>query len=106
MSECECVYVCITCSLKMLPSLDIYSFGMVVIFLFSEKNWWPGSPPRSPDITAREQQVNTMIGEMEGMVALQGIAQQVSAMLHPDAKRRPKEVTDCSFKLNPTYHDT
>ena len=88
-----------------MPSLDIYCFGMVVLFLFSEKNWWRDTPPRSPDMVEREQQVNTLIAEMEGTVILQRIAQQLRAMLDRDPKRRPQNADDCLFELLPEYRD-
>ena len=83
----------------MLPSLDIYSFGMVVLFLFVEKNWWDNALPRSPDIAVRDQQVNSLVEDMEGVAVLAGIARQVRAMLDPNPSCRPQEVTECSFNL-------
>ena len=90
----------------MSTSLDIYSFGMVVLFLFSERNHWKSSPTSSPtDIAAREQQVNTLVANMESRVGLQEIAQQVRAMLNSDPTCRPTEATDCSFELLSTHQD-
>ena len=97
--------------LKMSPSLDIYSFGMVVLFLFSEKYWWNSGPkpPRSPDknqIALRSTQIDLLIAEMAGIEVLQNIAQQIQKMLHDDPKQRP-DASSCrgSFTLCKGYHE-
>ena len=90
--------------LRMTPKLDIYSFGMVVMFLFLEKTWWNGlRSPRSLDIAAREQQVNTQLAQLERILVLGAIAKQVCAMLDPDPKDRP-DAAQCSFELRPPYY--
>ena len=88
------------CRLRMLPSLDIYSFGMVVLYLFTERNWWDNALPRSPDITERNQQVSSLVADVEGVAVLEGIGQQLRAMLDPNPRCRPQEVTECFFDLN------
>ena len=95
----------VICSLKMMPSLDIYSFGMVLLFLFSGQNWWTGSAPRSPNIADRETQVQTMLTNMEGRLVLEKIAQQIRKMLDPNPKCRPRQASDCSFELRQSYHE-
>merc|ERR1719362_1063909 len=82
----------------MMPSLDIYSFGMVVLFLFLERNLWHSLP--SLDIAERKRQLNALVTQMEGIAILQGIGEQVRAMLDPDPTRRPTEATDCLFELH------
>ena len=89
-----------------MPSLDIYSFGMVLLFLFSGKDWYSGSTPAAANIEEeREKQVQTMLANMEGLVVLEKIAQQIRKMLNPDPKSRPQKATDCSFELCQPYHD-
>ena len=95
--------------LKMMPSLDIYSFGMVVLFLFAEKNWWDIPNRSSPNTTHslrikhRETQMNNMITELRGRDILQKIAQQLYMMLDRDPERRPS-AKECVFELGTTYN--
>ena len=85
-----------------MPSLDIYSFGMVVLFLFSEQTWWRNSN-RSLNIKLRQSQVKVIITEIEGLQVLQKIAKQLRQMLHPNPKRRP-DAKGCVFELSESYH--
>ena len=73
------------------------------MFLFLEKTWWNGlRSPRSLDIAAREQQVNTQLAQLERILVLGAIAKQVCAMLDPDPKDRP-DAAQCSFELRPPH---
>ena len=97
---------CNACRLMMVTSLDIYSFGMVALFLFSERNYWSSvSAPKSPDIPAREQRVEALIQNIERKAGLQEIAQQMREMLDSDPTLRPTEATDCFFEVHPTHQD-
>ena len=93
----------------MAPSLDIFSFGMVALFLFSERSWWGNAdqssskPSQSLTIESRERCVRVLIAEIEGLSVLQKIARQICEMVDADAKRRP-EAKDCSFELCAEYH--
>ena len=93
-----------------MPSLDVYSFGLVVLFLFSERNWWGNAnqssrkPPQLPSIGEREHRVKVMLRELEGLQPLQKIAQQIRRMLGCEPKKRPAAL-DCVFELCEAYHD-
>ena len=87
----------------MMPSLDIYSFGMVVLFLFAEKTWWDPNATHSLCIKHRETQMNNMITELCTRDVLQKIAQQLYVMLDRDPERRPS-AKECVFELGVTYN--
>ena len=93
----------------MMPSLDVYSFGMVVLFLFSEKNWWEHSNRSSTktrqtiSIGQREERVKVIVTELEARDALHQIAQQLRIMLHRDPTQRPS-AKECVFELGETYY--
>ena len=84
------------CRSKMSPSLDIYSFGLVVLFLFAEKVWWDRSERRSANLKARGRLISAMLTELEGMAGLYGIAREVRRMLDRDPRRRPS-AAECVF---------
>ena len=99
------ICVCRRFRLKMTPSLDIYCFGMVALFIFTEKNWWANlarplpKVPTADDISSRQKQVKAMIVSMERSDSFfQTIGQQIREMLNHNPKNRP-HARDCVFEF-------
>ena len=99
------IFVCRRFRLKMTPSLDIYCFGMVALFIFTEKNWWANlarplpKVPTADDISSRQKQAKAMIVSMERSDCFfQTIGQQIRGMLNHNPKNRP-HARDCVFEF-------
>ena len=88
----------------MLPSLDVYSMGLVVLFLFSEKDWWDKSDLRTSRLSVREHRISLLLSDLARESRLRGIVEQVKQMLDPNPGGRPSAM-DCSFELEPEFHD-